>query len=241
LPLRGKDRAGRRLLSFTAGERAQHEWLVERCQTPASPSKSPRSTADPFDRREPSSPFTKRDPRRKRREPSVHPISLSGPRGCFEAPFVMYAPACCRLRQRAGCIDPKVLFRFCHRHYTRATKPQLIVLAGPEATPGPGPHPIHIRTDVASGSGCVREDDPSPTWSVCCRVSFLRPTSRRRYGEHQTHDTSRRHALGPTCAETHADLQPLPWRDRRTFEWRALREEKRVPSARGAFDRVHRA
>jgi len=136
LPLRGKDRAGRRLLSFTAGERAQHEWLVERCQTPASPSKSPRSTADPFDRREPSSPFTKRDPRRKRREPSVHPISLSGPRGCFEAPFVMYAPACCRLRQRAGCIDPKVLFRFCHRHYTRATKPQLIVLAGPEATPG---------------------------------------------------------------------------------------------------------
>jgi len=90
LPLADKDRAGRRLLSFTAGERAQHEWLVERCQTPASPSKSPRSTADPFDRREPPSPFTKRDPRRKRREPSVHPFPCIGPRECFEAPFVMY-------------------------------------------------------------------------------------------------------------------------------------------------------
>jgi len=58
-------------------ERTQHEWFVERCQTLASPSKSypfgGRSIRPPG---EPSTPFTKQDPRRKRREPSATPCFL---------------------------------------------------------------------------------------------------------------------------------------------------------------------
>lgn len=138
--------------------------------------------------------------------------------------------------QRA--LTRRCLFRFCHRHHTRATKPVLIVLAGPSTTPGWGRSESTSMQMLRAARGASLRILPSPTWFVRCRVSFLRPTGRRRYGECQTHDTSRRHALGPSCAETHADLQPLPGHDRRAFEWRALREEKRVPSARGAFHQV---
>jgi len=200
----------------------------------------------PFDSRSirpPGAPLTFHETRPATQAPGAlcSPFSLYWTERVLRGTVRNVRPECCRFQQRAGCIDPKVLFRFCHRHYTRATKPLLIVLAGPETTPGRDRTESTSVRMLRAALGASVRTNPSPTWSVCCRVSFLRPTSRRRYGEHQTHDTSRRHALGPTCAETRADLQPLPWRDRRTFEWRALREEKRVPSARGAFDRVHRA
>jgi len=82
------------------------------------------------------------------RGPLMHPVPLYGPRGRFEAPFVMYSPlAAVSSRERSvaperttGALTRRCLFRFCHRHYTRATKPMLTVLAGPETTPGRDRH-----------------------------------------------------------------------------------------------------
>lgn len=185
---------------------------------------------------EPSTPFTKQDSRRKRREPSATPCCLLRTERVLRGAFVMYPPT-----SLLGGIDPKVpislLSSTLHvSNETDAHRPRWT-----RSDPWLGPNRIHTRTDVASGSGYTREDAPFAD-VACALPRFLSPpTSRRRYGECQTHDTSRRHAVGPPHAETRADLQPLPWRDRRTFEWRALREEKRVPSARGAFHRVHRA
>jgi hypothetical protein len=55
--------------------------------------------------------------------------------------------------------------------------------------------------------------------------------------------TSTRH-LSSSCdgaderGDAHRTSQPIPLHDRRTFEWRALREEQRAPSVRGTFCRV---
>jgi len=71
--------------------------------------------------------------------PLFTPFPVFGPRGCFEAPSVMYSPTPPPFQATSGrALTRRCLFRFCHRHYTRATKPLLIVLAGPETTSGRG-------------------------------------------------------------------------------------------------------
>jgi hypothetical protein len=71
--------------------------------------------------------------------PLFTPFPVFGPRGCFEAPFVMYSPTSPPFQATSGrALTRRCSFRFCHRHYTRATKPLLFVLAGPETTSGRG-------------------------------------------------------------------------------------------------------
>jgi len=65
------------------------------------------------------------------------------------------------------------LIRFCHRHYTRATKPMLTVLAGPETTPG---RDRHESTSVRM----LRAARPRPCGhpladAVCALPRFLSP------------------------------------------------------------------
>lgn len=223
-------------------KRAQYGWLVERCQTPASPSKS--TSNDGRSIRPPRALHTFHEMRPATQAPGAlcSPHFLYWTEGALRGTVRNVLPDIVAVSgDERRALTRRCLIRFCHRHYTRATKPLLIVLARPATTPGRGRNESTSVRMLRAARGAPFRAPPSPTWSMPCRVSFLRPTNRRRYGECQTHGTSRHHALGPSGAETHEDLQPLPWRDRRTFEWRALREEERAPSARGAFHRVHRA
>jgi hypothetical protein len=112
-------------------ERTPHEWFVERCQTPASPSKScpfgGRSIRPPG-----SPPHLSRNKTRgaSAGSPLPHPVPSADREG---------ASRCLRNVPPTSLLEAltrRCLFRFCHRHYTRVTKPMLIVLAGPGATPG---------------------------------------------------------------------------------------------------------
>lgn len=195
--------------------RAQHGWLVERCQTPASPSKSVPNDGRSI--RPPGALHTFHETRPATQAPGA----LCSPHFLFWTEGVLRGtvrnvlpptllPERGAPRRITGALTRRCSIRFCHRYYPRATKPLLIVLAGPVKTPGRGRNESTSLRMLRAARGASLRTHPLPTWPVRCRVSFLRPTSRRRYGECQTHDTSRRRALGPSCAETHADLQPLP-------------------------------
>jgi hypothetical protein len=138
---------------------------------------------------------------------------------------------CAREHYCPRTIDPKVLDSLLSSTLHASTKPLLIVLAGPETLPGrdrPESHQPGIAAQpvfVASGSRYPRERDTFRQRDPCARRVPISPaTNRWRDGECRMHDTSRHHTTGPSYAETHADLQPLPWRNQRTLEWRAPRE-----------------
>jgi hypothetical protein len=124
-------------------KRAQHGWLVERCQTPASPSKSVPNDGRSI--RPPGALHTFHE----RRPATQAPGALCSPHSLYWTEGVLRGtvrnvlpptllPERGAPRRITGALTRRCSIRFCHRYYPRATKPLLIVLAGPVETPGRG-------------------------------------------------------------------------------------------------------
>lgn len=94
------------------------------------------SADDPFDRRRALHTFHEiRLATQASGAPST-PYFLLWTERVLRGAFVMYSPTLLLECISAGALTRRCLFRFCHRHYMRATKPMLIVLARPGTTPG---------------------------------------------------------------------------------------------------------
>jgi hypothetical protein len=90
------------------------------------------SADDPFDRRRALHTFHETRPATQAPGALSTPYFLLWTERVLRGAFVMYSPQhCCWDAFLLEALTRRCLFRFCHRHYMRATKPMLIVLARP--------------------------------------------------------------------------------------------------------------